>query len=213
VLPKALLPIGRRPLIEIMVRQLASCGIGEVILALDHLAELVVAYVEATPSLKQLVPLRCVKDETPGGTAGPLANITPLDDTFLVVNGDVVTRLDYGRFAAYHREHGAALTIAVHRKEQRIDFGVVDVDETGLVGGYAEKPTLPLDLSMGIYACEPRVLGYIRRGERLDFPDLVARVLAGGEKVVAYRSSEPWLDIGQIDEYARAQAEFGDDGK
>lgn len=210
VFPKPLVPVGDRPVLEILLRRLAAHGVREVILSVDHLAELIMAFIEGNPSLKELLKVRYVRDERPGGTAGPLAGIPGLDETFLVLNGDVLTTLDLTALLRHHRESGAALTIAVHRKEVPIDLGVLTLEEDRVVR-YQEKPRLFYDVSMGIYVYEPRVLRYIERGAYLDFPDLVQRLLENGEKVSGYRSDAPWLDIGRPEDYARAQEEFGKD--
>lgn len=208
VFPKPLVPVGNRPVLEILLRRLAQHGVKDVLLSVDHLAELIMAFIEGSPSLRELLNVSYVRDEKPGGTAGPLANMPGLTETFLVMNGDVLTTLDLSALVAYHREQQAALTIAVHQKEVPIDLGVLELAGDRVVG-YREKPRLHYDVSMGIYVYEPRVLEYIERGAYLDFPDLVLRLLAANEKVVGYRTRDAWLDIGRPEDYARAQEEFG----
>lgn len=203
--PKPLVPVGDRAVLEILIRRLVSCGIREIILSVDHLAELLMAYVEGHPTLRSLARYRFVRDREPSGTAGPLARIDGLDDTFLVTNGDVLTSLDFGELVNFHRRSGAALTIAVHRKSIKLQLGVLDISPDGQVHAYTEKPELHYDVSMGVYVYEPRARAMIRPGEYLDFPDLVQRLLAAGERVVAYRTDAYWLDIGNPDDYARAQ--------
>jgi NDP-mannose synthase len=209
VFPKPLVPIGNRPVLEVLLRRLAQFGITEVILSVDHLADLMMAFVEGNPSLKKLLKISYVRDEKPGGTAGPLAGIEGLDDTFLVTNGDVLTTLDLSALIAHHKAQNAALTIAVHKKEVPIDLGVLELKD-GLVVDYKEKPRLHYNVSMGIYVYEPRVLKYIEKGAYLDFPDLVLRLLKSGEKVVGFENDAAWLDIGRPEDYARAQEEFGE---
>jgi NDP-sugar pyrophosphorylase family protein len=208
VFPKPLVPVGDRPVLEILLRRLAQFGITEVILSVDHLAELMMAFVEGNPSLKKLLTIRYVRDEKPGGTAGPLAGMEGLDDTFLVTNGDVLTTLDLGALIQHHKKQEAALTIAVHKKEVPIDLGVLELQD-GVVVNYKEKPRLHYNVSMGIYVYEPRVLRYIEKGSYLDFPDLVLRLIKNGEKVVGFENDAAWLDIGRPEDYARAQEEFG----
>lgn len=207
VFPKPLVPVGDRPVLEILLRRLSKYGFRDIVLSVDHLAELIMAFIQGSPSLRELVNVSYVRDEKPGGTAGPLANIPGLDETFLVTNGDVLTTLDLTQLLAFHRAQGAALTIAVHPKQVPIDLGVLTLDGDRVVG-YHEKPRLSYDVSMGIYVYEPRALSYIRPGEYLDFPDLVLRLIAAGEKVAGFRSDAYWLDIGRPEDYARAQEEF-----
>jgi NDP-sugar pyrophosphorylase family protein len=188
-----------------LIRSLVKGGIREIVLSVDHLAELLMAYVEGHPELRSLATYRFVRDKEPGGTAGPLARIEGLDETFLVCNGDLLTSLDFGALFAHHRANGAALTIAVHEKAVKLQLGVLEVDGRGDVCKFTEKPELHYQVSMGVYVYEPRARDYITPGEYLDFPDLVHRLLAAGERVAAFRTDDYWLDIGNPDDYARAQ--------
>ncbi len=203
--PKPLVPVGDRAVLEILVRSLVRSGITEITFAVDHLAELIMAYVAGHPALRDLARYRFVRDVKPSGTAGPLARIEGLDETFLVCNGDLLTGLDFKALVEHHRQSGAALTVAVHRKPVKLGLGVLDIDEGGRVTRYTEKPVLHYDVSMGVYVYEPRVLGHIAKDEYLDFPDLVTRLIAAGERVGAWRNEAYWLDIGNPDDYARAQ--------
>lgn len=203
--PKPLVPIGDRAVLEILIRSLVRHGITEIALAVDHLAELIMAYVAGHPELRDLARYRFVRDVKPSGTAGPLARIEGLDETFLVCNGDLLTGLDFGALVAHHRATGAALTVAVHEKPVKLGLGVLDIGADGRVTKYTEKPVMRYEVSMGVYVYEPRALAYIEPGEYLDFPDLVTRLLAAGEHVAAWRNDAYWLDIGNPDDYARAQ--------
>ena len=203
--PKPLVPVGDRAVLEILVRSLSRSGITEIVLAVDHLAELIMAYVEGHPEMRDLARYRFVRDVKPSGTAGPLARIEGLDETFLVCNGDLLTGLDFAALIEHHKKSGATLTVAVHRKPVKLGLGVLDIDGDGLVTKYTEKPVLHYDVSMGVYVYEPRALTYIKPGEYLDFPDLVTRLIEAGERVGAWRNDAYWLDIGNPDDYARAQ--------
>ena len=206
--PKPLVPVGDRPILEIIILQLLRAGLTDVVLSVDYLAELIRAYFSERKSLTAKVKISYVRDEVPGGTAGSLASIPGLDETFLVMNGDVLTALDYGKLIAHHRAHGGALTIAVRKRTVKIDLGVLQYDAAGVVTDYSEKPEFSYDVSMGVYVYEPRVLQHIQRGAYLDFPTLVLRLIAAGEKVIAYPSDAYWLDIGRPDDYARACEEL-----
>ena len=122
------------------------------------------------------------------------------------MNGDILTTLDYGALVDHHREHGAALTIAVQSKKVEIDLGVIELDGHA-VTGYREKPTLSYDVSMGIYVYEARVLEHLPDGP-CQFPELVQRLLDAGERISAYQTDEAWYDLGTISEYERAVAEL-----
>ncbi len=149
--------------------------------------------------------LHFVQEVEPTGTAGSLALVPDLTSTFVTMNGDVLTDLDFGALMRAHRERGAILTIATHHKEIKIDLGVLKLDADGRVVDYLEKPRHSYPVSMGIYVYEPRVLNYIEPGRYLDFPDLVLRLIKAGERVHAHETDCLWLDIGRPDDYARAQ--------
>jgi NDP-sugar pyrophosphorylase family protein len=212
VFPKPLVPLGDRPIIEVLIQRLIAFGITDITLTLGHLAELIKAYFQHRPQLMSQAWLRYIDEEEPTGTAGSLAAVQGLDETFLVMNGDLLTDLDFDELVSFHRRHGAALTIAVHRRSVKVDFGVLEANEENQVIGYREKPELNYDVSMGIYVYEARVLKFIAPGNYLDFPDLVLKLISAGEKVYAMPSDCLWLDIGRPDDYARAQ-EIYSEGK
>ena len=149
-----------------------------------------------------------VFEKKPLGTAGPLVFCPGLDETFLVMNGDLLTTLNYAELVRYHRESGAAATVAMHKKDVQIDLGVIQLDGEGRIRGYIEKPCYHYDVSMGVYVFEPRVLEYIPRGEYFDFPSLVQCLLDSGETIVGYPYEGYWLDIGRKDDYEQAVQDF-----
>lgn len=206
--PKPLMPLGDTPVVEVLIQSLLRSGISDITLTLGHLAELVQAYFAHRHRLLNGVELRYVVEDEPTGTAGSLASVDGLDDTFLVMNGDLLTNLDFQELVRFHREQGALLTIATQRRHVKIDLGVLRYDGDSRVTDYQEKPEHAYDVSMGVYVYEPAVLRYIERGKYLDFPDLVLRLLADGQHVCAYPTDCLWLDIGRPDDYARAQQLF-----
>ncbi|NOZ28630.1 MAG: NTP transferase domain-containing protein [Chloroflexi bacterium] len=208
VFPKPLVPLGHRPIIDIIIRQLAYYGFRDIVLSVGYLAELIQAYFQQVNGRLSHVRLTYIQERKPLGTAGPLGMIPGLNETFLVMNGDVLTTLNYSDLVAYHREKGGILTIAMHKKRVKIDLGVIETDEDGVLTGYVEKPEKVYMVSMGIYVYEPDVLRYIEPNQYLDFPDLVLRLLENGERVVGYPCDAHWLDIGRHEDYARAQEEF-----
>jgi NDP-sugar pyrophosphorylase family protein len=208
--PKPLVPLGDKPVLEVLVRRLIRFGVRDICLTLGHLAELVKAYFDHRRRLLEQIHLRYVHEEEPSGTAGSLALVDGLDDSFLVMNGDLLTNLDFDALVDFHRQQQAALTIATHCRRVKIDLGVIEFDAGHRVTGYREKPTSTYSVSMGIYVYEPRVLRHIERGRYLDFPDLVLRLLAKGERVAAYPTDCLWLDIGRPDDYAKAQELFAE---
>ena len=208
IFPKPLVPIGDRPILEIIIRQLARQGLGDIVISIGHLGELIEAYFQNERRNIPGLNLNYYRENEPLGTAGPLAMIPGLDETFLAMNGDILTTLDYQALITRHRGQQAALTIAMHRKDIKIDLGVLETDGDGKLLSYNEKPVYSFDVSMGIYVYEPRVLQYIPKGKHMDFPDLVRVLLDQGEKVAGFHSQDYWLDIGRREDYELAQQEF-----
>ena len=211
ILPKPLLPVGDRAILDVVVEQLQRLDFNHVTLAVGHLAHLVRAVMGDGDRLGVFIDY--AEEDEPLGTVGPLAQIDDLDDSFIVMNGDILTSLDYAELIDLHREVGNVLTIASHRRVVRSDYGVLHLQGDGKtrnVTGFEEKPETPHVVSMGVYAMEPRVLNFIDKGKYLDLPELVLRLIGAGEKVGSYLFDGYWLDIGRPDDYERAIAEFVD---
>lgn len=208
VLPKPLVPVGERPILELIIRQLAAAGFDSVDFCVGHLGELIKAYFEQGPGALDGMRINYIWEDEPLGTAGALRLLDPPTDDFLVMNGDILTDLDYGEVVRYHREREAAMTIATYRKSVSLALGVIE-GEGGSVTGFIEKPTLNYEVSMGIYIYSPRALAMIPPG-RFDFPDLVHRLLESGETVAAYHFDGAWFDIGTRDEHEHAVIAYED---
>ncbi|HEX6420799.1 MAG TPA: sugar phosphate nucleotidyltransferase [Acidimicrobiales bacterium] len=202
IIPKPLVPVGDRPILQHIIEQLARCGVDRVDLCVNYLGELIETYFARSTCAPAGVDLRWHWEERPLGTAGALGIIPDLDETFIAMNGDVLTSFDYCDLLRHHREVGADLTIAMTRKPVRIDLGVIET-ESGWVRRYVEKPTLAYDVSMGIYAYEPSVLRHLPEGP-CQFPDFVQLLLEARRKVAVLRSDASWYDIGTPAEYERA---------
>lgn len=202
VLPKPLLPVGDRPVIEHILRRLTKFGIKRVDFCVAHLGELIRVYLSEATDIPSTIDCSWHWEDQPLGTAGALKMIPDLDGTFLVMNGDILTTLDFGELLDTHRQRSAILTIAMHQERVDIDLGVIE-NHDGYITGYNEKPTLLYDVSMGIYVYEQAALGYLPDGP-CQFPDLVQRLIAAGQPVAAYRSDAEWFDIGTFPEYERA---------
>lgn len=208
--PKPLVPLGDTPVIEVLMRRLIQSGIKDITLTLGHLAELMKAYFDHRRQLTQDIKLQYVQEEQPSGTAGSLALVSGLTETFLVMNGDLLTDLNFHALLDFHREQKAMLTIATHRRTVKIDLGVLETDSNHRVTHYHEKPEHHYQISTGVYVYEPAVLKHIEKGKYLDFPNLVLRLIERGERVCAYPAKCLWLDIGRPDDYARAQELFAE---
>jgi NDP-sugar pyrophosphorylase family protein len=202
ILPKPLLPVGDRPVIEHILRRLATFGVRRVDLCVGHLGELIRVYLSQATELVEQLDVRWHWEDSPLGTAGALQVIPDLEGTFVVMNGDILTTVDFGALMEVHRSSGAIMTIAMHEKRVDIDLGVIE-SRDGLITGYNEKPSLRYDVSMGIYAYEREALDYLPDGA-CQFPDLVKRLIDAGQTVAAYRSDAEWFDIGTFPEYERA---------
>ena len=207
VFPKPLMPIGDKPILEIVIRQLKSYGFERIIMAVGHLAELIMTFFN--DGSKYGINIKYSRENKPLGTAGPLALMKEeLKETFLMLNGDVLTTLDYSELVNYHKRNGAIATIALKKRAVEIDFGVVQLDDSNSIVEYNEKPKIDYLVSMGVYAFEPRVLEYIRPKEYLDFPDLIKILISNGESVKGYVYDGYWLDIGRPEDYERADREI-----
>lgn len=206
ILPKPLMPIGEMPILEILLRQMGRYGIEEVILTVGHLANLLCAFFQDGSQYG----LRIIYsyEEQPLGTAGPLSLIQGLEDTFLVMNGDVLTTLDFKSLIEYHHTRKAIATIASHVRDVRIDLGVIQANQAQEIVGYIEKPTYNFLVSMGIYVFEPRVLSFIEFNKYLDLPDLVLKLITAGEHVVTFPYDGYWMDLGRLDDYEQAVQDF-----
>ncbi len=204
--PKPLVPLSGMPVMEVVIRGLAAQGFRQITLAVGHLSELIQEYFK--DGSRWGVEINYSLEPEPLGTAGPLTLISGLTDTFLVMNADILTNLDYRELVRHHRSQGNIATIAASECEVKIDLGVIIKNGQGLIQAYLEKPVSKHLVSMGVYVFEPQVLDYIPKGSYLDFPDLVKRLLAAREQVGYYPFSGYWLDIGRHEDYERARQEF-----
>jgi NDP-sugar pyrophosphorylase family protein len=204
--PKPLVPLGEYPIIEVIIRQLHKAGINEIIISTGHLAGLIEAY--CGDGSKWGVKIRYVREDKPLNTAGALKLVQGLEDHFLVMNGDILTNLDYRTLIKQHLDKKAAATVAVRTRESKIDFGVVDHDAEGFLTHYTEKPVYKFLVSMGVYVMSKAVLDLIAVDEAIGMPDLLLRIKAKGGKVFCMQTECSWLDIGRVDDYENAQETF-----
>jgi NDP-sugar pyrophosphorylase family protein len=206
VIPKPLMPIGDMPILEVLLHQVKRAGVDEVILTVGHMAELLRAFFQNGERLGTVIQYSY--EQVPLGTAGPLKQITGLDKTFLVLNGDVLTTLDFSDLLRFHNESQALVTIAMHARKVKIDLGVLQLDDNHRVTGYIEKPTYDLNVSMGVYVFEPAALDYIPNDQYFDFPDLILNLIEKKQKVVGYSFNGYWQDLGRSDDYEQAIQDF-----
>jgi NDP-mannose synthase len=202
ILPKPLMPVGERSILEIVVEQLERAGVVDISFCVGYLSHLIKAVFDNRENGH--VNISYAHEQNALGTAAPLLLVGDLDDTFLVMNGDVLTTLDYRELVRYHREQGNILTIATHERAIKIDYGILHLDVRQQVRDFEEKPEITSLVSMGVYVMEPEVLEHIPENVHFDFPDLVVALLEAGLPVGAYRYDGLWFDIGRQEDYQLA---------
>jgi NDP-mannose synthase len=213
ILPKPLMPIGDRSILEIVVEQLAEHGFTDITFSVGYLSHLIRAVFDNRADSD--VTIRYVHEEKALGTAGPLSLVEGLDDTFLMMNGDVLTTLNYRALVRFHRQNRNVLTIATHERTVKFDYGVLHLsngDRPGpsRVQAYEEKPEVASTVSMGVYVLEPRALAYVPEAGHFDIPELVHALLDAGEPVGSYSHRGVWFDIGRKDDYELAASVWAD---
>lgn len=206
-IPKPLVPVGERAILEIVLGQLRVAGVREVRLAVSHMAELIMAF--CGNGEKFGLHIDYAVEEQPLGTVGPLAQMADLPENFLVMNGDILTDLDYAALYRSHVDRGTALTLSTYRRRETIDFGVLELDlERRRIVGFREKPIYDFDVSMGIYVFHRDVVRRVPRDRPYGLDELVLDMLARGEPIHAEPFEGSWLDLGRPADYDRANREI-----
>jgi len=205
VLPKPLMPLGDAPVLELLLRQLRSHGVRQVCLAVNHLHHLIRAFFGDGSSLG--LQIHYTLEDRPLGTCGPVgAVLDQMQDDFLLLNGDLLTDMDFSLLLARHRARKADLTVASVRRVTRIEYGVLDMDEDGQLLSVHEKPAMEHLISMGVYALRrDALLPHVGPRQPLDMPDLINTMMRRGARVDCHPTDCCWLDIGRPDDYAAAQ--------
>jgi len=201
VLPKPLMPVYERPIIEIIVRHLIRSGISEVIISSGYLHHLIRAFFGNGTRYK--IPIRYVVEKKPLGTAGSISLVDGLKDNFIVINGDTLCDIDINAMLQQHNKDGNDVTIGSYKMRYKIDLGVLEIDENQRLIGYKEKPEMKYAVSMGVYIFNTSVLSNMTHGEKLDLPAFVLRLREQGYHVGCYNHPGIWLDIGRPTDFAR----------
>lgn len=209
VFPKPLVPVGDKPILEILIRQLKYYGFREITLCVGHLANLIETYFGDGSRFG--VKLDYSFEDKPMGTIAPLNLLGDLPNTFLVANGDLLIDFDFRKIWKAHRSNGAILTIGTCIRHEKVELGVLEAKEK-MVVSYKEKPEFDYRVSTGVYIFSKRVLEYVPKKTYFDFPCLVNKLLENKEKVMSYDISGFWLDIGRPDDYQKAVEKFSRDG-
>ena len=204
-IPKPLLPLGDTPTMDIVLRQLAAQGFSRVVITLGHLPELITAILG--DGSKYGIQIDYQNEPEPLGTAGPLRFVEELEETFLVMNGDLLTTVDYAGVVTDLAARPSAASIVLARRAVDIDYGVVHTDEHESLARYEEKPTLDYFVSTGIYGLTREAVSHIPAG-RYDMPSLMSSLVQSGHDVHCIKSDAYWQDIGRFDDYQNASADF-----
>jgi len=205
-IPKPLLPLGDAPILEVVLRQLSYAGFKRVVITLGYKARIFEVAIEK--GSYQNMQIEYCWEKEPLGTAASLRLVPGLDDDFLVMNGDILTTLNYLDLFDLHCRQEAWGTIALHRREVNIDYGVVQTDHDGFLQDYVEKPTLPYSVSMGVNVLSKRCLEFIPQMGRYDMPELMMAMQRAGKPVVCYETDCYWQDIGRFEDYQKASEDF-----
>jgi NDP-sugar pyrophosphorylase family protein len=201
-LPKPMLPVGGRPLMEHIIEQLQHAGIRHVNVSTHYKAEKIIEHFGNGEAFG--VDLQYVNEDRPLGTGGALGLMRPADETQLVINGDIFTQVDFRAMLSFHRENEAEMTVAVRRYEMQVPYGVVEC-EGARVSRLVEKPQAAFLVNAGIYLLEPSVYPFIPKGQRFHMTELIRWLLDAGRRVISFPIREYWMDVGHHGDYARAQ--------
>lgn len=207
VIPKPLLPLGEKSILEIQINALAAAGAREVFLATNYMSDFIEAFIG--DGSKFGVPVHVSKETERLGTCGPLTLLRDrLDSPFIVMNGDILTKLDFGAFARTAAEDPADLVVGTKVITTPFRFGNVTVSDDGAVLDVDEKPEFVLEILSGIYHMKPSIFRFIPEGEYFGMDGLIKKMLGMNERVGRFLIKDYWLDIGQVDDYSTAQAEY-----
>lgn len=206
VLPKPLMPVGSMPVIEMLLKWLRRDGFSEVYITIGYLGHLIRSL--CGDGSQWGLNIVYSQEPEPLGTIGPLSLIREhLDESFLVLNGDLITDLDLRAFVQYHRDHQGTMTVGVTEKKVKLDLGILESKDNRIIE-FQEKPTKRFQVSMGIYCMEPKILDLIPPNVPFGFDDLMHIMLEDNYSVYTYKHDGLWMDIGREEDFKEAQHEF-----
>ena len=206
VLPKPLMPIGEYPILEVIIRQLVFQGFKHITLAVNHQAEIIKAFFQ--DGSKWGVKIDYSLEDRPLSTMAPLRLINNLPENFLIMNGDILTDLNYSDIFEEHTSRNNTFTIAAYKRRQKVDYGVLQTDSSNYLTAFQEKPSAQYLVSMGVYVANRRILEFIPEGQSYGFDNLMLDMLVAGKKAAVKEFDGYWLDIGRPDDYLQAIEEF-----
>ena len=206
VLPKPLMPIGEFPILEIIIKQLVQHGYSHITMAVNHQAELIKAFF--CDGSKWGINISYSLEDKPLSTMGPLKLINHLPDNFLIMNGDVLTDLNFSDFYNFHIKFNNIFTVSSYRREHINDYGVLEMDSNGLLCGFKEKPKVSFEVSMGIYMANKKILDIIPPNVLYGFDHLMLELIKRNTPAAVKNHNGYWLDIGRPDDYHVAIEKF-----
>ena len=206
-MPKSMLPVAGRPVMEWIVEKLRRAGIRQMKVTTHFMPEKIMDHFGDGQSFG--VEMEYVNEDRPLGTGGALGLIAPPTEPFLVINGDVLTEVDFQKMLDFHQEHEADMTVAMNMHQVEVPYGVIDC--TGpVVMRLREKPRMHMLVNAGIYLLQPTVYQFIPQDTHFNMTDLIQWLLDAGRKVVGFPIREYWMDVGQHPDYSQAQKDFSD---
>lgn len=209
-LPKPLVPVGDMPILEIIIRQLSKSGFDHITITVNHLADIIRAFFGSGE--KWNVKIDYSLEDRPLSTMGPLKLIHDLPENFLVMNGDVLTDLDFNELYNYHEKNENIFTVSAFSREQKVDYGVLEIGMDNKLINFVEKPTNQYNVSMGVYVASKKILDYIPENQFYGFDHLMLDLIKEGQPATVKVHSGYWLDIGRPDDYEKACNEFDNSG-
>lgn len=207
VLPKPLVPVGEKAILEILINRLKKAGVDEIYICLNHFAEIIMAFFGNGDKFG--IKINYSLEEKPLSTIAPIKLIDGLPDNFLVMNGDLLTDLDFADLYNKHIESNALLTVSTYKRNVKVDFGVIDIDSiTNQASGFREKPEYNFQVAMGVNVLSKKVLDLVPYNESFGFDSLMYTLLEKNEKINTYSYDGYWLDIGRPDDYEKANEDI-----
>jgi NDP-sugar pyrophosphorylase family protein len=211
IIPKPLMPVGEYSILEVILRQLKSYGVTKVTLSVGYLSEIIMAY--CGDGKRFGLKINYILEDKPLGTGGVIGLMQEVEEPFLLMNGDLLTSIDYSALYRSHLTSNCPATLAVFQREIKTEFGVVSVDKNDQLVSYEEKPIIKQLVSTGIYVLSPEVKNHVQANQRMDMPELLNKLINGRMQVNTYTFEGYWLDIGRHDDYDVAVKEFSEKKK
>ena len=207
IIPKPLVPLGDRAILEILIGRLKKYGITDLTLCVNHLSNLIIAYFGK--GKKWGVHIKYSLEQEFLSTVAPIKLVKDLPENFLVMNGDLLTDLDFKELYNYHIENKSLITVATYKRTAKIDFGVIEIDKNkNIAVGFKEKPEYELNVSMGVYVFNKKVLNFVPDGQPFGFDDLMQILIAKNKNIKIYPYDGYWLDIGRPEDYEKANEDI-----